>query len=505
MRSRIRLTGVRNLLITLLVLVALLFAADRLLPFFSVMQTDEDYNDNVDFFRLEKTPVESFLTVGEAAALCAENGINVSGYQVNAYPIIDDMPSTEQTDGDTVNIVVIGDSFVWGDNSLNRNELFWRQTERLLRARGYNCKVTAIAMAGASAYEEIGWYENYLKENTPDLVVFGYVFNDPIRDGTAEAQIEAPEYADFIPVLRPVRSLLPNIYDSISSYIDSKTIYLDKFDEKRPNAVKGILKGEVRADYQQNFADRLDEITKTARIPSVVMALPVIPRSMTFKALFRPLPEIYANTSVTFYDPYDDFDAFYSAKHKKNLFVNPANNHPGSATHYFYACYLADALERDFSDVLGEKQNGSLCSRVINVNECTPCDIGLQAVTQSESLAEYTFSYPTEEQHTYLFSATSQYRLTYPLGKGYIKLSLENPADLSAVTLEGAPAGRTELYYTRIDPRLGYDDNTLYPVALTDDGGVLRGEIGDAGIASICLHVDADAAPQGEITLKLFS
>ena len=505
MRSRNSLIGIRNAVIVAIVSAALLFAADRLLPVFSVRQNDADYNDSVDFFRLEKTPVERFLTVNEAVYLCREHGIDISGYTIGEYPIIDDMPSTEQTDDGTVNIVVIGDSFVWGDNSLNRNELFWRQAEHILRADGYNCKITAIGMAGAMAYEELGWYENYLKQHTPDLVVFGYVFNDPVRGIIADVQTEDRDFADFIPVLRPVRTFLPNIYESLSSYIDAKTIYLDKYDSEKPNALKGILKGDVRADYQQNFADKLNGISVNAKIPAVVMTLPVIPHNLMFRELFRPLEEIYAGSAVKFYDSYDAFDAFYSAKHKKNLFVNPVNNHPGSAVHYFYACYLAELLERDFADVLGEKQNADLRSKVICVNERTPCDIGFKTVTQSETQAEYTFYYPTEKQRSYLFSGNTQYWLTYPLGKSYIKLSFENPVDLSSVALGGVPACKTELYYTAIDPGLGYDDNTLRPIALTSDGALLSGEIPDAQIASICLHVDADAVPQSEITLKLFS
>lgn len=499
-----RFIGVRNFLIIFFVLIALLFAADKLLPVFSVQINPELYDDNVDFMRLEKTPVERFLTVTEARELCRRNNTDVSGYTVGKYPLIDDMPSTEATDDRTAEIVVIGDSFVWGDNSLNRNELFWRQTERILRSKGYDCRVTAIGMAGANAYEEIEWCENYLKEHTPDLVVFGYVFNDTLRDSGEEPK-ENDELSDYIPVLKPVEILFPNIYDRLDAYIAAKTLYVDKYDAHRQDSLRGILKGDVKAYYKKHFADRLDAISKQTGVPAVVMTLPVIPHSVNFKELFKPLKDIYAGTSVKFYDLYPAFDAFYSAKHKKNVFVNPGNNHPGSAVHYFYASFLSDALERDFPAVLGEKKNESLLSRVINVNECTPCGIDLELIAQSGSQAEYTFAYPGRQTRRYLFSQTDRYWLTYPWGKSYIKLSFENPVDISSLQLSGAPPEKTEICYTRVNDCLGYDDNTLFPAVLTGDVVSPAGGILAEKVTSLCIHIDEDAVPQGRLRLTIRS
>jgi len=504
MGKKNRFTGVRNFFIIMVVFVLILFAADRLVPVFSV-QIDSDYYDaTVDFLRVEKTPVESFLTVKEATDLCQLHEFDITGCKINEYPLIADMPSSVAVDDNTVKIVVIGDSFVWGDNSLNRNELFWRQTEQMLRSKGYNCSVTAIAMAGATAYEEIKWYENYLKYNTPDLVVFGYVFNDPQVNDADDSEKEDVEVSEFLPVLKPVEILLPNIYSGITSYIETKTLYSDKYDDKREESLSAILKGETREYYQKYFVDKLDAITNQTNIPSVVMTLPVIPGSNIFKALFEPLPEIYEGTSVKFYDCYEEFDEFYSLKHKKNVFVNPGNNHPGSAVHYFYASYLTDLLEKDFGEVLGEKSDESLLSRVININECTPSQIDLETVYLSEEQASYTFSYPVRKTHTYLFLTVEQYWLTYPLDKGYIKLSFETPVDISGVELSGAP-DNTEIYYSRVNEKLGYDDNTLYPVLLDYNGDVITGTVNDMKVTSLCIHIDEDKVTQEKIGLKIIS
>ena len=508
MKNRSRFIGLRNFIIITAVFLALLFAVDKLIPVFSFRADPEASSDSAGFLRLEKTPPESILTVAEARKMCRAYNVDISGYSINKYPLVNDMPSTEAVDGDTVNIVVIGDSFVWGDNSVNRNELFWRQAEHMLRAKGYNCSVTAIAMAAADAYEELQWYENYLEENRPDLVVFGYISNDPVipQDQNAAAEEEdgdEEETPDLFPVLSPVRVLFPNIYQSLVSYIVSKTMYMEKYDDLLKDYDEEILKGEVRAYYQTHFVDKLDAITKETGIPSVVMTLPNLPGSPLYKACYKPLKDIYADTSVAFYDLYPAFDRFYSAKHKKNLFVNAGNDHPGSAAHYFYASFLTDLLESDFGAVLGEKQNRSLCSNVICVNECTPCGINLQTAAQSEKYAQYTFTYPERKSHTHLLSSTDQYWLTEPLGKRYIKLSFENPVDLTGLELTGAPAGKTELYYSKINEALGYDDNTLYPVVLTETGAALSGVLHDEKITSVCIHIAEDVSVPGELGLKI--
>ncbi|MBQ7638223.1 MAG: hypothetical protein IJS90_04920, partial [Clostridia bacterium] len=235
------------------------------------------------------------------------------------------------------------------------------------------------------------------------------------------------------------------------------------------------------------------------------MALPVVPGRTMSKALFEPLHDSYSETTVKFYDPYVEFDKFYSLKHKKNLFVNPVNNHPGSATHYFYALYLTEMLERDFADVLGEKSEESLLSGIININECTPCGVDLELVEQTQGNVRYKFCYPEEGTRRYLFTKTERYCLNYPLGKGYIKLSFENPADIKDVELSGAPSGKTEIYYTKVNEKLGYDDNTLYPVSLTENDGCFSGTPNKTKITSICIHIDDGAYPDGKLELTINS
>ena len=504
------LIGLRNFLAVLTAAFMLLFSAEKILSYINAGAANgkTECDNEASIIRCyEKTPVESLLTVADARAKVKENDVDINELtaQISKYPSVDDMSSSLPADDGTVNILVFGDSFVYGEASLNRNELLWRRLEQRLREDGYNCRVTAIAMSGATAYEELGWYESCIEELKPDLAVFGYVYNDALIDGGNYGATKSIDYAGIIPVLRPIGRWLPNIYDRLSAYIDTKTMYSDKYGDKWENSNTVILKGVNREYYQKNFADKLDSITKEIGIPSVVMTLPNTPGSKMLREMYKPLKEIFDGTSVTYYNPVKEFDRFFSDKeHLGNLYVNPENMHPGSAAHYFYAEYLADRLEKDFAEALGKKSSQSLMSKTLRINDRTPYDINLKEISTAEEYAEYTFDYPQNAPHDFLFFTVNPYWLTYPLGKSYIKLSFENPVYIDRVELSGAQAG-AEIYFTRINDSLGYDDNTLTPADCEDSGNGLGCSIDSSGVTSLCIHIDENSQYKNDLNLKIYS
>ncbi len=505
MNTKERWIGIRNLLIVLLVLFFVLFIVDRLLPVVTGESKKTTYSeyDNTIGMRYEKTPPEKLITVAEARSGIQEFSAEAEKFVESDYPEIDDMVPAKNYDANTVEIVVFGDSFVYGDGSLNRNELFWRQTEQILREFGYNCRVTAIAMAGATAFEELHWYENYLKTHTPDLVVFGYVYNDALLDGSTYQDPQNIEYSEILPVLKPVHVLLPNIYSRLKTYIDAKTMYSEKFGNKWENTNTTVLKGNVRSDYQKYFVDKLDAITTETKIPAIVMTLPNEPNSIILKELYKPLDDIYSNTSIRFFNPFQEFNKFFFKKNQANLYVNSQNHHPGSAAHRFFAEYLVQILEKDFGAVLGNRQENSLLSSEININDWTPFKIDFKTIKHTSHYAEYSFRYPTERIHTFFCFTMEPYWLIYPLNKSYIKLSFENPVDLSSVTISGPDLETAEVYYSKVNEKLGYDDNTLTEISLVEQGTDLCGEINEAKITSFCIHVDENIVGTNRIHLRI--
>ena len=96
-----------------------------------------------------------------------------------AYPLMAIKGREEISQGHP-KILVVGDSFVWGDGSTNLNQIWWNVMARELERRGYDCQVYAAGLCRASTYDEFLWLKDtpLLEDIEPDLVIIGYVTND---------------------------------------------------------------------------------------------------------------------------------------------------------------------------------------------------------------------------------------------------------------------------------------------------------------------------------------
>ncbi len=455
------------------------------------------FTDQTYLMSYERTPIESLLTTEENIAFARNYFKNPEAFEallrsvkpsVVPYPLIRDLKTSANYDEETKNIVVFGDSFVWGEASLNRNELFWRQLERMLRAKGYNVRVYAVAAEGASAYEEIRWLESgVLEDLKPDMVLFGYVCNDALRPGNG---FGAEPVELEIPPLRFVKKIWPNLYRRLYHYIDAKTIYSRKFGDAYRDSWISVLDGEVREYYQTNFADKLSAFSKAHDLPAAVVTLPNETNSPLYEELFQPLKEIYAGTGIGYYDSYPAFKAVCSGrKHRNNIYVNVANVHPGSAAHWFYADFICKFLLKDFSGLLGEPADHDLNSSKIAANEIMPGKVDVETVFESDTSSEYLLSYPDIQQAHHLFEAEIYpYCLTDPISKDYVKLSFENPVNISSVTVSAQETEDIDLYYTTFSTKLHYDNGRVFSWEPTKDNRLRWESSRDEGVASLCIH-----------------
>ena len=180
--------SLRNLALFLIAVTAVLLIAEKNAVSYQAMpsplEEERAEDTSIRYMMLKKTPPENLSALTFSETLVNDYfGIPVPEKKPGdavCYPLID-LKTTEKYNDETVNIVVIGDSFVWGDGCTNRNELFWRLLERDLRAEGYNCRVYGVGIGAANAYEELSWLtqSSLTHDLKPDIVIFGFVHNDP--------------------------------------------------------------------------------------------------------------------------------------------------------------------------------------------------------------------------------------------------------------------------------------------------------------------------------------
>lgn len=502
--------SVRNLLVAAIVTLVAFFATEFYLAYEN--KKNDSYfaaaqeNQSVILMQMEKIPMEKTFMSATNVYNC-KNTFEVSGVVPElkkGYPLIDDLLE-ETVQDDAINIVVIGDSFVWGAYSLNRNELFWRVLENDLRADGICANVYGVAATGANAYEELSW----LTENTmvqdlkPDLVIFGYVYND--ADDSVDINTTEVNWEEELPLLSKIGKLLPNMYTRLLSKILSETMYTEKYSNCEYIPLDGappVLKGRFYEKYKTEFAEKLNTYAENVDFPIAVMTLPTLPNNAMLEALYKPLSEIYsACGNIKFYNSLDAFNDFASSEHRGNYSVNPADFHPGSATHSFYADYIRNFIEEDFSYLLKDREGSYKKTDDIIINEVLPQDIDLKKLSETSDEVTYAFSYPAEnEKHSFYGIEIPQYYLTQPIGKSHIKLSFSDSVYISDITVQGQHEN-VKLYYTYINESLGYDNHKAYEL-IPDENGKYYGSDGKK-ITSLLVSADCADKTNREITISL--
>lgn len=419
------------------------------------------------------------------------------------YPLLAYNVGTDTQDA--FRIVVIGDSFVHGDYSVNKNEIFWRVLENDFRREGKNVNVYGVGMSGASAYEELAWLTDYglVEDLDPDLVIFGYVYNDP--DDTVLQNRKKVDWNKELPFLFPLQKLFPNVYNALIESIAAKTMYSDKYADGEfvsYIAAPPILKGRFYEKYKTDFVEKLDAFAATVDFPIAVVTLPTVPDNYMLEQLYVPLEELYAQCEyVDYYNCVEEYSDFASRKHSKNYQVNVGDFHPGSATNRFYADYIKSIVDKQFSDVIADLPADYDELHAVTINEYLPYRVSPVKIYEDEKEVRYQITYPATEQSYFLEGIEiPHYYLLQPLEKQHIKLSFSHDINITEIATQGK-YDNVALYYTRLNEKLRYDDHTVFDFERTDENTFAVAA--EEKITSVLVSADFSGTADRTITLTM--
>lgn len=352
-------------------------------------------------------------------------------------------------------ILVMGDSFVWGDGYANMNDIWWRQLQRELIQRGYDkVEVIAAGLNGASTRQQLEQAKNIIQIYKPNLVIWGYVTNDP-----DEKIIQLFDYSyvnqdSIINLLNKLKnkSIFPRIsgllYEARSTKVawnmsdDQRGYEYNKWEQK-------LLEGNNFELYRKTVKE-LGTFQIASEIPGFMMTLPSYPNRDMFVANYSKVIPLFQATKIPVYNILDDYIKYYSALNLDPILgwrINPANGHPGTAVTYFHAMKAADILEAKYPQVLGQRKL-PVKLPVIRINDWVPYNLNPIAT----SPGVYTFKYPE----------TSEYMLRLPVGRPFVQLNLEMPVGIKEIRLSGTGLKAASLDITAVDSKLKFDDGTVY-------------------------------------------
>ncbi len=360
--------------------------------------------------------------------------------------------------GNKKRVLVVGDSFVWGFGYTNPNMLWWQQLNTLFLENGYNnVEVVALGKNGLSTYME---YMNLnddkiIEELDPDLILIGYVLNDPELDGEDSKPLVPLRISDEFPeptniFIKSFKKIWPNLYFKINDLIFQKYGDDEQFCEKYGYNYNDWL-------YKISSEPSLSEYEKRAVIPLkrtieekiglkdwFFMTLDLFPDknesdvSKEVLKLFEKHKIKTYNTIKNFADKFPEF----SWDDVKEWQINPVDSHPGYKTARFYAEEAYKILTTDYPHIVGKKSE--VISFPLEINDTTPYMLNAKYIGDNT----YSLIYPKE--------GTTDAFLTLPMEMPYVKLNLKYPKKITKIEITGANIESIHLFADQINKELGY-------------------------------------------------
>ena len=348
-------------------------------------------------------------------------------------------------------ILIVGDSFVWGDGYANMNDIWWRQLQRELNHRGYwQVEVMAVGKCGASTNDQLKWLRDFklIVNAKPDMVIVGYVTNDPdmqmVKRRTLSSQQQAEMRLDWLD--NTLGKMAPKLNHLVQSRFLDKKLYNTPENVGYPYHIweLKLLEGKSFQHYQQIVAE-LAVFLKKQSLPHFVVTLPVKPDREYYQYRYQKIKPVFIKNGMAFYDLLDHFCREYlPGLNELTWGINPATGHPAAITTYFYARQVVDILERDYPQILGTKS--SPLKLLPKINDWMPPSLSLK----QKKWNQWQLNYPICHKLLYL-----------PIRQDHIVLSFELPVAIDKIRISGDGLAAAEVFVSIIGAS-GYDSGKLF-------------------------------------------
>lgn len=393
---------------------------------------------------------------------------------------------------DIKRILIIGDSYIWGDGYSNANHLWWQQFRLKLKQNGYNnVEVIAAGLGGYSTKQE---FENIIKNKdlmmtiNPDLIIFGYVSNDPeFRTKEGKTYIKAINnedlfYDTYNPFIKKYKKIFPYTYNSLSLLLSNKfkdnIVFQNYFGTDYYTFINDLSSGEWLKKYENEVIIPLKKyMDVNFNIPYFFYIT-----SREKEPGFDNITSVFKNNGLIYYTAFND-----NTKNEENIKINPANYHPSVSLCNNFAETLFKIVENNYKDILGDK---GIYKPIININDWMPFNLNVKKVKENK----YTLIYPS------LHNKDSF--LNLPIKQNYVKLNLEEPIVLKKIFITSNNIEKIELFVNRIDENLGYDTQEFISIGLKHNNFYWELD-NSALITSINISAETCNGKQAELTITL--
>ncbi len=339
-------------------------------------------------------------------------------------------------------ILVVGDSFIWGDGLTNINMTWWRQLQWELRRRGFDdVDIIAAGTNGASTQDELNWFtEGHLFEQTkPDAVIFGYVTNDPdMKDQDGVAVVPQSRAGPLVIHARRLQRLFGSMFPILTELLFTRVSGKEHANNlSYAQWELKILEGENFELYKTMLRSLKSELDRW-KVPAFFVTTPNSPNKEYFQQRIRPVKAAFHDAGVAFYDILPQFVSCCAKLSSDSLVwaANPANGHPGPRATAFIANQVSDILQQHYPAVLGERSIKPSDAFPL-INDWMPASVNVKFLGDDR----WTFGAPTDNNQL----------LFMPLREHHIALNFANPVSIARLKLSAKEQTSFKVWATILD------------------------------------------------------
>ena len=226
-------------------------------------------------------------------------------------------------------IAIIGDSFVWGA-ALPNDQRWTTKFERKLEQAGFATEVLHWGRSGWSTLTELNFLKQHLAEWKIDLLIVGFVTNDP-DVGAIPQQMLTWQDSSY---LSPLRKLFPESLNFLSAFVN-QFIYNHSSDY-------GYMNWDAKIWQEPNlkrYALVLDELAEFCSVQHVPLLFVLTPNDATdyFRLRYEQLTPYLNLANIKYLDLYPTVKARLDGLAPEDLKAHRADGHPGPKVTEVYA------------------------------------------------------------------------------------------------------------------------------------------------------------------------
>jgi len=380
----------------------------------------------------------------------------------------------------TRRILVLGDSFVWGPPYLTLNHLWWRQLAIELERRGFRqVQIVAAGHAGWSTRQQLECARRLIPEVQPDLVIWGYVTNDPDEYRLRQIFQQQDDFPLGQRIRFKLRSVFPNLmfkFESLRNQKLARQYTGPKYGYAYADWELKLLAGENFARYQQTVRE-VGDCVQEIGLPTFLITLPSWPCREYYEPRYRPVLLLWeaagipvVNTLPAFIDRYGN--APETGPEAIRWGINPADSHPGPQATHFYATVAADYLIEHWPGLLGTKDEDQ--PHELAINDWLPFDLnarrtGVSPVRQANtdgqagglSYVAGPSLFPADSalDVDLAYPQTTTFMPQLPLDEPTALVAMRYPLPIAEIQLSGIDLRHSRVWVSLLHPNDPYDEN----------------------------------------------